>query len=166
MRITPNSISISNPINENGRASQNYRTNRTERIQETRTELDRPELDRQLEAKRVFNQEHYCQPREDHQRPLAQAKHLHNHDGGGGGDFRDINHLVHNSNRSQSLGDKETKHNLRRTSPDISTNRPITDTSQYINQSGLDRTGRILLHRQQEQESQDHRRQTNNANQK
>ena len=150
-RITPNSISIKDPTNENGRnirpkgeiyadnfrfsqdysaenerASQNYRTNRTKRIDDTRTILTA-----EIERKRAFNIKLY-------QRPPNEPTTV--------GD-----NLSHGIDRPMDI--QEFKRYESRTSSNTGNHRPNAPTAQSIKPIQHTARREILLHGDQKQES-------------
>lgn len=169
-RITPNSISISDPTNENGRnirlkgeiyadtfrfsqdysaenerASQNYRTNRTERISETGKILTA-----EIERKRAFNSELYQRPPKE---PTSEIKHRpsvqklvdDNH-------WRTVgDNLSHGIGRPMDI--QEFKRHESRTSSNAGNHRPNAPATKSIEPIQHTARREILLHSDQKQES-------------
>lgn len=166
-RITPNAISIKDPINENGRnirlkgeiyadtfrfsqehstenerASQNYRANRIERIRATGAELTA-----EIERKRAFNIQRYNEPRKELERANQQDTSLQNSDRGHNGLATGDNTRVRDI---QSIPSQEYHQETGGTSRDTAEHRPITPTSQSISESGITGRKRRDLHSEQE----------------
>lgn len=162
-RITPNSISIKDPTNENGRnirlkgeiyadtfrfsqdhfaenerASREYRANRIKRIAETRAELTT-----EIERKREFNIQRYSEPRKEFKRANQQDISLQNSFGG-------HNWLVGGSHTGvggvQSISSQEYHQETGRTSRNTAKHRAITPTSQDFEQNSDWRERRQIFH--------------------
>lgn len=174
-RITPNSISIKDPINENGRnirlkgeiyadtfrfsqeysrenerASSSYQADRFNRISTARTELERC-----VEAKRNFNIGRYRGAGAADKRPITQGTSL-----------QDVNRSDNWSFASngvwsrdiQSFAIQEDREKTRRISTDHSEPRAIASTSQSLKQSHSDTEyGRFSLDNSQEWEKSESR---------
>ena len=166
-RITPNSISIKDPINENGRnirlkgeiyadtfrfsqehstenerASQNYRANRIERIRATGAELTA-----EIERKRAFNIQRYNEPRKEPERANQQDTSLQNSDRGHNGLATSDNTRARDI---QPMAREEYTQPTSGTSRDTAEHRPITPTSQSIGEIGTYGRKRRDLHSEQE----------------
>ena len=169
-RITPNSISISDPTNENGRnirlkgeiyadnfrfsqdysaenerASQNYRTNRTKRIDDTRTILTA-----EIERKRAFNIKLYQRPPNE---PTSEIEHhlsiqkLADDD-----HWRTVgDNLSHGVGRPMDI--QEFKRHESRTSSNTGNHRPNAPATKSIEPIQHTTRREILLHSDQKQES-------------
>lgn len=151
-RITPNSISIKDPIDEKGRnirlkgeiyadtfrfsqeystenerASQEYRTNRIERISTTGAELTA-----EIERKRAFNIQRYNEPRKELERANQQDISLQNNDRGRNGLSTGDNTRTRDS---QPLFSQDYTQPTRRNSRDTAEHRDDFATSPSLRQS-------------------------------
>lgn len=169
-RITPNSISIKDPINENGRnirlkgeiyantfrfsqnysaenerASREYRENRNNRISETGKKLTA-----EIERKREFNQQRYNKPRKEPERANQQDTGLQNSDRGHNGLAIGDNHGLGDI---QPIPSQEYPQSTGRIRHDTAEHRIITTTSQDFEQSEDWRERWQIFHHQRTQEN-------------
>lgn len=170
-RITPNSISISDPTNEKGRnirlkgeiyantfrfsedhsaenytESREYRANRIKRISEARAKLEA-----EIARKREFNQQLYNRPRTENNRQNQHSISSQDDDWELDGDVIDSDGSIILSKFSTSQKNRQTKN---RASRDTASNKQQPTTSQDIEQSSDWTRERRLFHRNQEQEHQ------------